>query len=71
MNILKVKKIINYRNQIAKNKNIPKNWVLSDKNIINLIKNKNNKIKSDKLSLFHINELTILIKKFRSIYLNK
>jgi ribonuclease D len=66
-----LKKIINYRNQIAKNKNIPKNWVLSDKNIINLIKNKNNKIKSDKLSLFHIKELTILIKKFRSIYLNK
>lgn len=58
-------KIINFRNKIAKKINLPKNWVFSDKEIMNNIKNSEFSIISKNLENIEIKKLTKLIKNFK------
>jgi ribonuclease D len=61
-------KIINFRNKIAKKKNLPKNWVFSDKEIISNIKNEGNFINSKNLNNIEIKNLTNLITNFKKTF---
>ena len=66
----KFTKIISLRNKIAKKKNLPKNWVLSDKEIIKNIKNDKISIYSKNLKNNEIIKITKLIEDFKKIYKN-
>jgi ribonuclease D len=61
-------KIINFRNKIAKNINLPKNWVFSDKKIISNIKNEDDFINSKNLNNIEIKNLTKLITNFKKTF---
>ena len=66
----KFTKIISLRNKIAKKINLPKNWVLSDKEIIKNIKNDKISIYSKNLKNNEIIKITKLIEDFKKIYKN-
>ena len=66
----KFTKIINLRNKIAEKINLPKNWVLSDKEIIKNIKNEKISIYSKNLKNNEIIKITKLIEDFKKIYKN-
>jgi len=66
----KFTKIISLRNKIAKKINLPKNWVLSDKEIIKNIKNDKISIYSKNLKNNEITKITKLIEDFKKIYKN-
>ncbi len=63
-------KIISLRNKIAEKINLPKNWVLSDKEIIKNIKNDKISIYSKNLKNNEIIKITKLIEDFKKIYKN-
>jgi len=63
----KFTKIISLRNKIAKKINLPKNWVLSDKEIIKNIKNDKISIYSKNLKNNEIIKITKLIEDFKKI----
>ena len=63
----KFTKIISLRNKIAKKINLPKNWVLSDKEIIKNIKNDKISIYSKNLKNNEITKITKLIEDFKKI----
>ena len=66
----KFTKIISLRNKIAEKINLPKNWVLSDKEIIKNIKNDKISIYSKNLKNNEIIKITKLIEDFKKIYKN-
>lgn len=66
----KFTKIISLRNKIAERINLPKNWVLSDKEIIKNIKNDKISIYSKNLKNNEIIKITKLIEDFKKIYKN-
>ena len=66
----KFTKIINLRNKIAEKINLPKNWILSDKEIIKNIKNNKISIYSKNLKNNEIIKITKLIEDFKKIYKN-
>lgn len=66
----KFTKIISLRNKIAEKINLPKNWVLSDKEIIKNIKNNKISIYSKNLKNNEIIKITKLIEDFKKIYKN-
>ena len=66
----KFTKIISLRNKIAERINLPKNWVLSDKEIIKNIKNDKISIYSKNLKNNEITKITKLIEDFKKIYKN-
>ncbi|MEK0436504.1 MAG: hypothetical protein RLZZ530_470 [Pseudomonadota bacterium] len=66
----KFTKIISLRNKIAEKINLPKNWVLSDKEIIKNIKNDKISICSKNLKNNEIIKITKLIEDFKKIYKN-
>ena len=66
----KFTKIISLRNKIAEKINLPKNWVLSDKEIIKNIKNDKISIYSKNLKNNEITKITKLIEDFKKIYKN-
>ena len=66
----KFTKIISFRNKIAEKINLPKNWVLSDKEIIKNIKNDKISICSKNLKNNEIIKITKLIEDFKKIYKN-
>ena len=66
----KFTKIISLRNKIAERINLPKNWVLSDKEIIKNIKNDKISIYSKNLKNNEITKITKLIENFKKIYKN-
>ena len=65
LNNKKFIKIINFRNKIAEKINLPKNWVVSDKEIIKNIKKDEISISSKNLNNTNIKKLTNLIKNFK------
>ena len=70
LNNKKFIKIISLRNKIAERINLPKNWVLSDKEIIKNIKNDKISIYSKNLKNNEIIKITKLIEDFKKIYKN-
>ena len=64
---IKFTKIISLRNKIAERINLPKNWVLSDKEIIKNIKNDKISIYSKNLKNNEIIKITKLIEDFKKI----
>ena len=67
LNNKKFIKIINFRNKIAEKINLPKNWVVSDKEIIKNIKKDEISISSKNLNNTNIKKLTNLIKNFKKL----